>query len=147
MNETEEIIQLKEQIAYLKTLVQIYTNKMEPPKEPLKDGDKMPLPLAMICQVLTDVIEAEPKAKNYLSWGWTNPETGKSYSMVVQRAEGLTPGEKAIQATQQERKRILKLRVLNGRPDSRWASERRKGWDAALRAYRKLIRETGGDDA
>jgi len=65
---------------------------------PLRDGDPIPLPLALVCKVLADAVEVTPTAENYLGWGWTDSESGKSYNVIVQRADGKSPQQIAAEA-------------------------------------------------
>lgn len=64
----------------------------------LRSGDPMPRPLAIICEILVDLIEHTPSATNYFGFGWTKKDTGKGYNVIVQRAEGKPPQQVAAEA-------------------------------------------------
>jgi hypothetical protein len=57
--------------------------------------------------------EEHPDAVNYLSWDATVPETGRRYSLIVVRPDGLTPHE-ARQRAEQEVERLRELCEANG---------------------------------
>jgi len=86
-------------------------------KPPEKDGDPMPQPLAVVCRILSDALEACPEAENYLGFGWRNKDNGKAYNIVLQHAEGEAPQVKAARL-QVERDA---LRGMLG--DVQWSAE------------------------
>jgi hypothetical protein len=78
------------------TLIMMHQGELQAASfDGLKDGDKMPTALAMICKVLQDTLDDCDEAENYISWCWKDGKTDKEYNIVVGYADGEPPAVKA----------------------------------------------------
>ena len=93
-------------------------------------GEKMPRAIALVCNVLAEMLDLAEDAKNYLYWGWTNEATNKSYRVRVSYAEGKSPETLADEATEKLRELLAVIHRDGGHYEEEHGME--KAWQDAM---------------
>ena len=117
----------------------------DPGFENMKDGDRMPVSLAVVCRSLEAAFNGTEGAENYLSFGWEGAIGGK-FQVTIQKDGAKTPaevaaGEKAeVRRLRNALKRIGK-QSLSGELSDDQASDADfvGGYDAIIAVAREAL--------
>ena len=62
---------------------------------PTRPGDPFPPGVALVLNLLADLVDSVPEAENYVQLAWTDSVKGRGYELTVRYAEGEMPATRA----------------------------------------------------